>query len=107
MEFGQRVRVLMKQRGVNNKQLAEAIEENATSVTSYLNGNRQMRAAFIFKIINFFPEADLNWLFRNDTSGLHPANEDQVKYKVPKTPENLITNMEEELKELKALLAQK
>ncbi|WZL88280.1 helix-turn-helix transcriptional regulator [Salinimicrobium sp. 3283s] len=97
----------MKQRNLKITEMAAQMEENPTSVTSYLNGNRKPRVEFIWKVIHFFPEADLNWLFRDDASGLHPSHEEKPQYSVPKTPDTIISNIEGDLKELKALLAQK
>lgn len=107
MGFGNRVRILLKAKDMKVKDLADALKENPGSVSSYLNGTRTPRYEFMMKIINFFSDADLNWLLRDDASGINPVGEEETKYQIPKTPETIIENIEGDLKELKALLAQK
>ena len=106
MEFGNRVGELLKERKLSQKKFAEEIQEDPVSVNRYIKGSRPPKVEFITKVVDYFPEVDLNWLFRGIASTAL-ANEETVAYTVPKTPDVIIENIEAEIKVLKALLSQK
>ena len=106
MEFGNRLAELLKERKLSQKKFAEEIQEDPVSVNRYLKGSRAPKVEFISKVVEYFPEVDLNWLFRG-TASAAMANEQGAAYLVPKTPAGIIENIEGEIRELKALLSQK
>jgi len=105
MEFGVRVKILMKKSGINNKMLAEKTDEHPTAISSYLSGRRKPKSDFILKLADVFKDADLNWLFRGEERNV--LQEEEEIYSFPKTPELIIENIEENIVELKKLLSQK
>lgn len=107
MDFGDRVRALMKKEGISQNQLAEKTGEHSTAISSYLSGRRKPKVEFIMNLIQVFPKADLNWLFRGESNAQNVANDEQATYLIPETPEILIENIEENARKLKALLSQK
>lgn len=107
MEFGRKVGLLLKERKITQKQFAEEIDWNKVSISQYIKGTRTPPVEFISKTIDYFRDVDLNWLLRDDATALDVAREEKSTYQVPKLPETLISNIEGNLKELKALLAQK
>ena len=106
MNFGKRVGELLKERKLSQKNFAEAINEDPVSVNRYIKGSRPPKVEFISKVVDYFPEVDLNWLFRGTTSP-SIANDEESVYTAPKTPTVIVEKIENELKELKALLSQK
>lgn len=107
MEFGDRVLALMKKEGLSQRQLAERTGEHNTAISSYLSGRRKPKVEFIMRIIEVFPKADLNWLFRGETEASYTVHDEQERYEIPQTPELLVENIEKNVKKLKALLSQK
>lgn len=107
MDFGNRVKQLLKDKGLSSKEFALKIDEHPTALSSMLSGNRKPKAEFILKLVEAFPEVDLNWLFRGETTRNNELREDEVSYSTPNTPEVLIEKIEENLRSLKAQLAQK
>lgn len=107
MGFGSRVSELLKNRGIKQNKFAEDIQEDPVSVNRYLKESRTPKVEFINKVVEYFPEVDLNWLFRGHGPSLDTLNEVPSAYEAPRTPQTLIENIEENLKELKAKLSQK
>lgn len=104
MEFGSRLAELLKERKLSQKDFSVSINEDPVSVNRYITGKRPPKVEFISKVIEFFPEVDLNWLFRGEVFHVNEASE---AYEIPRTPNTIISNIEKEIQELKALLPQK
>jgi transcriptional regulator with XRE-family HTH domain len=107
MEFGRKVGLLLKERKITQTKFAEEIDWNKVSISQYIKGSRTPPVEFINKTIEYFSDVDLNWLMRDDASSQEIAREEGSTYQVPKLPETIISNIEINLKELKALLSQK
>lgn len=65
MEVGNKIKALIKGRGLTQSQFADLIDENLTQLNKVLNGDRDPSFELLGKILNEFHEVDLNWLFRN------------------------------------------
>ncbi len=106
MEFGKRVAKLLEDRNLKQKDFATAIGEDPVSVNRYIKGSRPPKVEFINKVIKYFPDVDLNWLFRGKVLFLDEVSEEKATY-IPRTPDVIIEHIEENLKELKAKMSQK
>lgn len=112
MGVGQKIKAHLKNRGITQKYFAESINENRTLVSDYLNENLKPSIKFLEKAIDYFPELDLNYLFKGDIPGL--VKEDVSSYAAPKTAAQIVSEidlkMDEikfKLEELKEVLSQK
>lgn len=95
MSVGSKIKKHIKDKGITIKKFAEDIDENRSMVTNYLNDKTKPSVKFLYKTIAYFPELDLNYLFR-DPEGLQ---EQGSVYNAP--PEKLIKEIEERLHELR------
>lgn len=103
MDIGERVRLLMDRDGVSLRELSEKFEMNYNLLSNYMSGSRKPSAVFMTKIINFWKDDDLNWIFRG--SDQNYVNENGIAYNVPKTPSSCIQIIERELAHLKQLVS--
>ncbi len=95
MFTGKKIKTFLKEQGISITDFAEHIGENRSLVTSYLNDKLTPSVKFLYKVIDYFPELDLNYLFR-DVSTL---GEEKPLYK--KSSQKLIKEIEERLDGLK------
>ncbi len=95
MTVGKKIKKHLKEKGISVKQFAEDLEENRSLVSNYLNDKSNPSVKFLYKTIAYFPDLDLNYLFR-ESSELH---EQPSPY--GESPEKLIQDIEERLLELK------
>lgn len=103
MVFEEKLKQLIKTKYKKLSDLAEKFDMNYTQLSQYVNG-RKVSIDFLTKIIEEFPEADLNWLLRDDNSNAGAVNETPVRYKTVMTNEQIIEKMEYLLKDLKKQL---
>tara|TARA_R110000850_G_scaffold218852_1_gene344380 strand:+ start:8255 stop:8557 length:303 start_codon:yes stop_codon:yes gene_type:complete len=95
MSVGSKIKKHLKGKGITIKKFAEDIDENRSMVTNYLNDKTKPSVKFLYKVIDYFPELDLNYLFREPV-------EFQEKGSVYGAPtEKLIKEIEERLHELR------
>lgn len=106
MEFGEKLRLVLKERKLSQTDFASKIEVNKVNVNQIIKGSRTPPVDFILKVVEYFKDVDLNWLLRQETPG-DVLNDPRANYTVPLTPAVLIENIESNLKELKAQLSQK
>ena len=115
MEFGEKVRLLMKSRNMKQADLAKATGDHSTAVSNYLNGNRKPKVEFLWNLIRIFNDVDLNWLFRDDRdekqipliTGEPIASEDSISPLIEDNPEKLIEEIQQKLDDLKGSLTHK
>jgi transcriptional regulator with XRE-family HTH domain len=107
MDFGEKLALLLKEKGLSQAKFAREMEVNSVSVNQYIKGTRTPPVEFIQKVIDYFPEVDLNWLLREESNTTMMLQDAQAVYNVPITPATLIESIEKNLKELKAQLSQK
>lgn len=106
MQLGEKVKILIKERGLKHSEVAQAIDMNSNMFSNYLSGSRKPSAAFLLSVINYFEEIDLNWLLRDTDTPLPLVNESAATYHIPVTPLTTIAKIERDLSDLKALLSQ-
>lgn len=111
MEFGEKVRLLMKSRNMKQADLARATGDHSTAVSNYLNGNRKPKVEFLWNLIKIFSDVDLNWLFRDERNEkeiplINAKSEVPVDF-VEDNPEKLIQEIQQKLEKLKGSLTQK
>ena len=96
MVFEEKLKQLIKTKYSKLSDLAEKFDMNYTQLSQYVNG-KKISIDFLAKIIQEFPDTDLNWLLRNDDI-LH---EDVESYKIALTDKQIIGKIEVLLADLK------
>lgn len=102
MSLGAKIRLLLKDEGISQKELASDIEMNYSQVSNYISGYNKPNFDFIERLAKRFPKIDLNWLLRDDIDNL--VNELNAEYSRPYLPEDLIEDIRLKLEKLKELL---
>ena len=90
MVFEEKLKRLIKTKYGKLSDLAEKFDMNYTQLSQYVNG-KKISIDFLTKIIQEFPDVDLNWLLRNDNilrEGVEP-------YKRALTDKQIIDKIEE------------
>ncbi len=103
MVFEEKLKQLIKSKYSKLSDLAEKFDMNYTQLSQYVNG-KKISIDFLSKIIQEFPEADLNWLLRDDSSVDNSVNETATEYKAVMNNEQIIEKIEYLLKDLKKQL---
>ena len=98
MKFEDKLRLLIKTRYNKLSDLAEKFDMNYSQLSQYING-KKVSIEFLVKIIQEFPEADLNWLLRDEV--IDSVQEHSEPYKVVLNNEQIIDKIESLLIELK------
>ena len=100
MTFEEKLRQLIKTKYNKLADLAVEFDMNYTQLSQYVNG-KKVSIDFLTKIIEEFPEVDLNWLLRDDKDGV---NETPAEYKTILNNEQIIEKIEYLLEDLKKQL---
>ena len=90
MVFEEKLKRLIKTKYSKLSDLADKFDMNYTQLSQYVNG-KKISIDFLTKIIQEFPDVDLNWLLRNDNilrEGVEP-------YKRALTDKQIIDKIEE------------
>lgn len=103
MEFEDKLKQLIKSKYNRLGDLAEKFEMNYTQLSQYVNG-KKISIEFLTKIIEEFPEADLNWLLRNNALDDDKVQEHEESYKATLNNEQIIDKIEALLIDLKGQL---
>ncbi len=106
MLFGEKLKNLIKTKYRTVGECAEKLEINYSQLSQYLNG-RSISQEHLSKIINDFPNTDLNWLLRDDFIEQNTINESPVLYKRLRNNTEIINKIETLLGDLKEQLPQK
>ncbi|NMH87324.1 helix-turn-helix domain-containing protein [Flavivirga algicola] len=96
MEFEEKLKQLIKTKYSKLSDLAEKFDMNYSQLSQYVNG-KKISINFLTKIIEEFPEVDLNWLLRSDDI----LRESIAPYKSPLTNKQIIDRIEILLADLK------
>ncbi|WP_034041543.1 helix-turn-helix domain-containing protein [Wocania ichthyoenteri] len=105
MEFEDKLKKLIKSKYSRLSDLAEKFEMNYTQLSQYVNG-KKVSIEFLTKIIQEFPDADLNWLLRNDSKKENNSVEEYNEpYKAILNNEQIIAKIEVLLSDLKDQIA--
>lgn len=73
MEFSERLKIVMDYYELSPSNLADQLEVQRSSISHLLSGRNNPSLDFVMKVLNTFPEVELNW-FVNGT-GKFPVNE--------------------------------
>lgn len=106
MSLGNRMKSTLKKSGLKQREFAEQVEQDLTSLNKVLNGERTPSYELLEKFISFFPDLDLNWLMRDN---YHPS-EDYAVLNEDSHPYNIMGDIEKIeglLADLKEKLSQK
>lgn len=100
MVFEEKLKQLIKSKYKRLSDLAEKFDMNYSQLSQYVNG-KKISIDFLTKIIQEFPDADLNWLLRDDSLKKDGVNETSGEYKTIMNNEQIIEKIEHLLKDLK------
>ncbi|WP_242094853.1 helix-turn-helix domain-containing protein [Aestuariivivens sediminicola] len=100
MVFEDKLKQLIKSKYDRLGDLAEKFDMNYSQLSQYVNG-KKVSIDFLNKIIQEFPEVDLNWLLRDDHVIKDGVNERPLQYKTVLNNEQIIDKIEKLLQELK------
>ncbi len=99
MKFEDKLRQLIKTKYNKLSDLAEKFDMNYSQLSQYMNG-KKISIDFLTKIMHEFPEADLNWLLR-DNGTQDRVQETAAHYKPVLNNEQIIDKIEFLLNDLK------
>lgn len=97
MEYHERLRDFFKDQGIKQKQVAEMLGYGSAAISKYFNGQYEINAEFIIKLIDKYPDFDLNYLFKGGNVDM--VQEPSEKY--GKKQEDLLSELEELVKKYK------
>lgn len=107
MEIGERLKILLKNKGMSQKDLALALNHDATQLSRIISGARTPSWELLGQMVEFFDDVDLNWLFRS-TYGTNDlvltVNEEEAK--IPSDILEDIKRIERILEEMKSKVSQ-
>ncbi|AXP79220.1 hypothetical protein CJ739_120 [Mariniflexile rhizosphaerae] len=106
MDFGEKLKVVIKKKYRTIGDCADKFGMNYTQLSQYLNG-KKISIEFLSKVIEEFPDVDLNWLLRDNLDEEYMVNENQAGYKIPMKNEEIVDKTIELLTDLKLQLTQK
>ena len=104
MKFEDKLRQLIKTKYSKLGDLAEKFDMNYSQLSQYVNG-KKISLEFLTKIIDEFPEADLNWLLRSDDTNHDGVQESPESYKAILNNEQIIEKIEGLLHDLKSQIS--
>lgn len=105
MKFEDKLRQLIKTKYNKLSDLAEKFDMNYSQLSQYVNG-KKVSIDFLTKIMYEFPEADLNWLLRDNDLD-KGVQEEPERYKTILNNEQIINKIELLLQDLKSQLPDK
>lgn len=108
MTLGEKFRRLIDSKHPSVTAFARKIGKNNTQISNYVNDKVKPSIEFLNIMIEEFPEADLNWLLREEESEMNFVSEGSLKYSRPPLDKfEKIDQIQNLLKEIKMDLAQK
>lgn len=106
MRFEDKLRQLIKTKYSKLSDLAEKFNMNYSQLSQYLNG-KKISIEFLAKIIQEFPETDLNWLLRDSEINDNGVQEQPESYKATLNNDQIISKIEGLIGDLKSQLEKK
>ncbi len=104
MPVGSKIKEALREKGITQKKFADHCELPTSLLSEYLNDKVTPSVKFLYMVIDFFPDMDLNYLFRDDyNNGI--VYEKTAEYET--NPKKLIDKIQRELEDLKGLVSQK
>lgn len=107
MGFSKKIKKYFKEQGITQRKVGQIMNWSELSVSRAMKSD-DLSITFIEKLIEYFPEIDLNYLLKNnkEEGGLSGVNEPKEKYGTLTEEGKLITEIEEKLNKLREVLAQ-
>lgn len=103
MGFSTKLKSFFKEKGMNNRQVSEIMEGYSESMISrYINSDK-VSLHFLNKLIQYFPDIDINYMIREDNAVDEVAEQPSVYRKESAL---LIEEIMKNLEELKRNLSQ-
>lgn len=100
MKFEDKLKQLIKTKYTRLRDLAEKLDMNYSQLSQYVNG-KKISIEFLLKIIQEFPEVDLNWLLRDNDPGTDSVKESDETYRAVLNNEQIIDKIEVLINDLK------
>ncbi len=107
MSIGITFQEYLKYNSIEQKDAAEKLEISAPQLSMMVNGKRPFHQETIEKLVKLWPDININWLFQEELSEENKVKEPGMGYIKTHEAEGIITDIEENLKKLRALVAQK
>lgn len=106
MEFADKMRQLLVNKDLTQKEFATEIKMNYAHANKFFNG-RTPNMEFIMKVVSRFPEIDLNWLLlpQDEHKKIYLVNEGKEPYSNPQVME-MVYDLKKKLSELESFLTQ-
>jgi len=107
MEFGEKMKFLLKQKGVSQKEFALKVGMNYSHANKFFLG-RSPSLDFITKVVEVFPDVNLNWLLFPDKVEQDPDRVEELGllYETDKALDYL-QEIEDKVSKLREYLTQK
>ncbi|AGN89446.1 XRE family transcriptional regulator [Flavobacterium psychrophilum] len=103
MSFSKKIQEYFDKKGLSNRDVSVIMQGYSESMISkYINSDK-LSTTFIKKLIEYFPDIDMNYLIKDDHD-LNRVEESRTEYK--KRSVVLVDEIEERLNELKLILTQ-
>lgn len=83
MKYHDKLRLFFKAKELSQKQVAEIMEVSPAMIGRYLNGSDNFSPLFICRLMEKFPDIDLQYIFSENKSTKpdnHSVNEPQEEY---------------------------
>ena len=106
MDFGEKMKMLLSQKGMSQKAFAEKIGMNYAHANKFFTG-RKPNMEFLSKVIEVFPDANLKWLLFSQ--GEHQEDGSLQEENAPESITKAIAyleEIEEKISNLKSILTQ-
>lgn len=104
MSLGSKLKKVLKDKKLKQKEFASAIDENLTQLNKVLNDQRPISIEMLTKVVKYFPDLDINWLVREDAERRHFANESSPEYYTPKSMDQLLNEIEHTVSRVRSML---
>lgn len=104
MGFSKKIKEFFAGKGLSQRDVSKVMDDyNEQMVSRYMNSD-EISATFIKKIAKYFPDADIDYLVRDDDETKEVLNETGESYNTEAV--QLVVEIEERLTKLKDILAQ-
>ncbi|MDR6844473.1 helix-turn-helix transcriptional regulator [Flavobacterium granuli] len=105
MGFSKKIKEFFDSKGLKQRDVSKIMDDyNEQMVSRYMNSD-EISSTFIKKIAKYFPDADIDYLVRDDDDTIHIMNEPGDSYNTEAV--QLVMEIEEKLTKLKEILARK
>ena len=107
MAIGEKFKEYLNYSGIDQKDAAMKLDVSPQQLSMMINGKRSFNQETIENITRLWPDININWLFKEDIGEENKVNEPDMGYIKSHEATGIITEIEEKLKELRQIVAQK